>query len=233
MRVQGGMSGLWCGMLGPSCGDDSVGRGRLFAYVALRVSGLVCSQRGLELGSHVRNSVWKMQTFFHNPSTILLLQLTSSLLLCCLTHTPTTTRHSNSHSPTHCRAQSTRIAELCVFYLMLFIIVGIVSILLCFRVISWVVKHRVSRKLRKERGKNKKTTIGNAQNNGCVCVIAKAHKPNYLNKDCNTFSNLSAAGSSSFLRPLSSNRAGSSTVESVSEAGDSARRWRLRVGPEP
>ena len=58
-------------------------------------------------------------------------------------------------------------------------------------------------------------------------------KPRYLNKVCKTFSSVSAAGSPSLLRPFSSNRGGSSTVESVSDPGDSARRWRLRSGPDP
>ena len=63
---------------------------------------------------------------------------------------------------------------------------------------------------------------------------AKCHQnPHYLNNDCKTFSSVSAAGSPSFLRPFSSNRGGSSTVETVSESGDSARRCRLRSGPEP
>lgn len=55
----------------------------------------------------------------------------------------------------------------------------------------------------------------------------------HRNRDCRTLSNLSAAGSSPLRRPFSSKRGGSSMVESVSEPGESARRWRLRSRPEP
>lgn len=61
-------------------------------------------------------------------------------------------------------------------------------------------------------------------------ITIKITKHPYRNKLNKTFSSLSAAGStsSSFLRPLSSNRGGSSIVESVSESAASARRSRVR-----